>query len=347
MGIFGTLGKIVGGVANAATGGIAGSIIGGVGGLLDGGPTNATQAQQGGTQSGNTQTGFDPNSQAYIDMMRQQSQEAAQRASQGGYTPGINDWTQQSAGGAQTQMGMGGDMFGFGQGLANQALPGAMQTGAQGMEGFMNPYQQQVIGGMNDQFAREQLMQANQLSDQAQGAGAWGGSRSGVAEGIMRSRAGADHNLSISQMLSNQFNQNMGYLQNQRGQHQNMLGLAGQFGAQGAGIMGQGAGLLGQQGEYARQVQQNQMRDQLFADQQAQQLLQGGLGPMGTFSDTSGQQNQSGTAGTPAEPWWKRAAGGALAGYGIGDTLFPGGGYDPGTWDNPNPLSPDSVEGPY
>jgi hypothetical protein len=79
------------------------------------------------------------------------------------------------------QQAMGGTMG---------AMTGPLQVGA-----YMNPYQQAVIERTQQDIERQRQMAANQLGAQATAAGAFGGSRQGVAEGVLAGeygRMGAD-----------------------------------------------------------------------------------------------------------------------------------------------------------
>ena len=70
------------------------------------------------------------------------------------------------------------------------AMRGPLQVGQ-----YMNPYTQNVIERTQQDIERQRQMAANQLGAQAQAAGAFGGSRQGVAEGVLAGeygRMGAD-----------------------------------------------------------------------------------------------------------------------------------------------------------
>jgi hypothetical protein len=58
------------------------------------------------------------------------------------------------------------------------------QSAVGGIETYMNPYTQQVIDTSMADLERQRLMQQNQLGAQASAAGAFGGSRQGVAEAL-------------------------------------------------------------------------------------------------------------------------------------------------------------------
>ena len=69
--------------------------------------------------------------------------------------------------------------------FTNQAMGGPLNVGA-----FNNPYQQQVIDNTAQDIERQRQMALNNLGAQAQGAGAYGGSRQGVAEGVTNAEFG-------------------------------------------------------------------------------------------------------------------------------------------------------------
>lgn len=87
----------------------------------------------------------------------------------------------------------------------NRAAAGALQKAMGGTMGamtgplqvgqYMNPYTQNVIERTQQDIERQRQMAANQLGAQASAAGAFGGSRQGVAEGVLAGeygRMGAD-----------------------------------------------------------------------------------------------------------------------------------------------------------
>jgi len=154
-----------------------------------------------------------------------------------------------------TQTGMGT----IGQGIAplisaqQQFDPSTANTA-----GFMNDYQKNVtdaaIKQMNEQFAKQQ----SNLATQAQQAGAFGGSRMGVAEAELGKGLADVASQRIFQDLAQNFQQAQGQALNTFEQaRQREMGAAGQFGALGsaqAQLGGQQANLgaqsfgLGQQG---------------------------------------------------------------------------------------------------
>ena len=63
----------------------------------------------------------------------------------------------------------------------------AAQQAVGGIETYMNPYTQQVVDLAGQDIERQRQMAQNQLGSQAQAAGAFGGSRQGVAEAMTNS----------------------------------------------------------------------------------------------------------------------------------------------------------------
>lgn len=78
-----------------------------------------------------------------------------------------------------TQSPVGGNVYQTSANLFNQAAQGP------NIGQFMNPFTSDVIGRTGMDMARQAAMQQNTLGAQATQAGAFGGSRHGVAEGTM------------------------------------------------------------------------------------------------------------------------------------------------------------------
>ena len=82
----------------------------------------------------------------------------------------------------------------------NQAAAGALQGAIGGTQqamsaplhvgAYMNPYQQEVIDRTQQDIERQRQMAMNTLGAQATRAGAFGGSRQGVAEGVLAGEYG-------------------------------------------------------------------------------------------------------------------------------------------------------------
>ena len=146
---------------------------------------------------------------------------------------------QQAAGAQQAAMG--------------RTAMGMNQTAAGGMGAYANPYETQVVQQSLADVGRQAQMGFNQLGAQAQAAGAFGGSRHGIAQGEMgKSYAGQMAN-TAAQMRQQGFNTALGASQ---ADLQRQLGAAGQL-----------AGLGQQSFGYGQAIQQQQM--QQGAQQQA------------------------------------------------------------------------------
>lgn len=122
-------------------------------------------------------------------------------------------------------------MFGRGSGQYNpqgfnNALGFASQTGTQGIEQFFDPYQEQVIGGVQGDFDRQRLMSDQGAADLATKEGAFGGSRSAVLQGMGRNDINRNEANVTSGLRSQGFMNALQALLAARGQ-------AGQFGLSG------------------------------------------------------------------------------------------------------------------
>lgn len=101
---------------------------------------------------------------------------------------------------------------------------------------FMNPYQQQVIDANNANLARVNEQTSNQVNDEATRAGAFGGSRHGVAEGVALSNNDMANQRQNAQLLD----QGYGAAMNQAATTANLGFGAAQQGAQ-LGLAGVGS----------------------------------------------------------------------------------------------------------
>jgi hypothetical protein len=119
----------------------------------------------------------------------------------------------------QTQPGAGQNVYGQASSLFNQAAAGP------NIGQFMNPYSQMVTGNTLNSLERQRQMQMNSIGQQAGAAGAFGGSRHGVAEALTNegfARTGAE---TFGNLQSQGFNTALQAAQNQQGIQS---GLAGQ-----------------------------------------------------------------------------------------------------------------------
>lgn len=104
----------------------------------------------------------------------------------------------------QASQGLSASMMGTAAGMGYQPQqvgavtysPAQLQN--QSLQPYANPFEQQVIGGLqNDAFSQYQKMN-NQLGAEATAAGAFGGSRHGVAQGAMATGVQSDLNKQIA-----------------------------------------------------------------------------------------------------------------------------------------------------
>jgi hypothetical protein len=156
-----------------------------------------------------------------------------------------------------TQSPVGGNVYQTSANLYNQAAQGP------NIGQFMNPFNDQVVNRTGMDMGRQAAMQQNALGAQATQAGAFGGSRHGVAEGTMLGDYGRAFGDIAANLRQGGFNTALSAAQNQQGIQS---GLANQgFG------FGQG---IGQQ-----QMQQGSMMQSMN-----QMLIDAAKGQFGGFT---------------------------------------------------------------
>lgn len=161
---------------------------------------------------------------------------------------------------------------------AGQTLQGGQPIGQQQIQNYMNPYSNLVLNQQLQEMGRQAQMQQQGLNAQAVRAGAFGGSRQGIAQQELNRNLMQTQNQAIAQAMQ----QNYGQALNTAQQQQQMgLAAANQLGNLGQGIgslatqqfgvgqsMAQGLGSLGTQlgnmgvqqaalGQQAQQLGQN------------------------------------------------------------------------------------------
>ena len=151
----------------------------------------------------------------------------------------------------------------------NQAAAGALQQAMQGTQGamqgplavgqFMNPYTQNVINRTQMDIMRQQQMAQNQLGAQATAARAFGGSRQGVAEGVLAGEYGRMAGDIAAQQRQAGYTQALDAAMRDRAAR---LGAASQM-----GTLGQQAFGIGQT------IQQQQAQQGLLQQAMQQQLI--------------------------------------------------------------------------
>ncbi len=102
-----------------------------------------------------------------------------------------------------------------------------MMSGPLNVGAFNNPYQQQVVDNTQQDIERQRQMTMNTLGAQAQAAGAYGGSRHGVAEGVTNAEYGRMAANALAPLRMQGYNTAMANAMNDR---TSRLGAANQLG---------------------------------------------------------------------------------------------------------------------
>jgi len=221
-------------------------------------------------------------------------QRAATAAEQAGGIGGYQPFLTSGSGTIGTGLGTLGTALGtLGQAqtpitAAQQAISGSGQLFAPtDLSAYTNPYQQQVIDTTIAEMNRQAEISRNNLAAQGVGAGAFGGSRFGIAGTELDRNLADSQARALAQLNAQNYNQALGASQTafenqqRRQQAQSQLyggiaGLYGNLGGQQAGIAAQQAGIGGQQLGLGQLSQQLGLQDistmqQLGREQQAQQ----------------------------------------------------------------------------
>ena len=159
-------------------------------------------------------------------------------------------------------------------GLAGQAANvgnqyNQMATNPYAVGAFMNPYVQQSLQPQLNQLAQQGNIASTQAASQATGSGAFGGTRSALAQNLAQQNALMAQQQAIGQGYNTAFNNAQNAMQYGAG-----LGLQGlQTGLTGMGQAGQAASTLGQLGQQALTGQEGILsaQGQAGATQQQQQ----------------------------------------------------------------------------
>ena len=146
-------------------------------------------------------------------------------------------------GSGSNMIGQGRDVVGNAIGALNPAADrvnqGMTQTAAEGMATYQNPFEDQVVQASMRDIGNQGLQMQNTLGAQAQAAGAFGGSRHGIAEAELAKSTQQQMLDQAARLRQQGFNTALGASQADLGRQ---LGAAGQS----AGIAGQAAGMGGQ-----------------------------------------------------------------------------------------------------
>ena len=207
---------------------------------------------------------------------------------------------------AQTTLDTGLGTLDTGLGTIGRAeTAGALSTGIfdpSMTQQFMNPYQkavtEQALAQLNKQFAEQQAGR----SAGAVGAGAFGGSRQGVLEGIAQRELGDVASRRIFEDLARNFGQAqqsaMTSFENQQRRQANQASLLSQLAGQQAGIAGQQASIGGQQAGIGQQIAGIAGQEAGISEAQARQAMQqAGLGELAQNIDLRELQALQGIGG--------------------------------------------------
>ena len=142
------------------------------------------------------------------------------------YAGGPNKWQQNQGQGLDTIGGQYGneggfwdqeqDIYGNVGGMNAQQLGPMDRSGGPGA-GYMNPYQDQMLGGLQKDYGESLAMMKNQIGGGAGSANAFGGARHGVAEGVGGAKAMDDYLRSATGIRADSYDKGMQYM----GQDQN------------------------------------------------------------------------------------------------------------------------------
>ena len=110
---------------------------------------------------------------------------------------------------------------------------------------YMSPYTQQVEQQAMRQLDDQRLRSLNQTADNATAAGAFGGSRHGVMEGVVNAETAKQAGLMSAQLRDQAYRQGLTAMESDFGRNMQAQGMNQQAGLQGAGLNLQGAAAMG------------------------------------------------------------------------------------------------------
>src|SRR5688572_7698288 len=104
-------------------------------------------------------------------------------------------------------------------GQAMNSLGFASQRGLDGVDAYMNPYQDEVIGGVNSDFDRQRAQSRLAADDEAAKAGAFGGDRAAVYKGVLERGVNQNEADVVSRLRAGGWQDAVMQLLNERGRH--------------------------------------------------------------------------------------------------------------------------------
>lgn len=218
------------------------------------------------TNTSTQKTTLDQNSQQFLDAFRSNALGNFQQSGQ--LPPGLEGFSARS------------------NQLSGNPLDFAMQTGLTGINQFLNPELENVIGGVRGDFDIQRENAINRAGAEAEGANAFGGSRSGILQAQALGDVNRAETSTLSNLRSNAFANARGALFSERSR----LGGLGQTGLN------------------------NQFRLGQFMNQRQQQALAGLVPGLGVGGSTVETQNVTPQSRSP----FAGAVGGAATGATFG-----------------------------
>ena len=230
---------------------------------------------------------------------------------------GLGQLTFDPTTGAVTGAGTGTGVAGY-QPFLDQA---AAYSGPQAFQGFMSPYQQQVIDTTLAEFDTQTAMGVPQLAANAIQQGAFGGGREGIAQAQYASDAAKNRAALQAQLLGQGFTQANQLAQNAFEQQRNLASLQPSLAA--SGVQQLGAAGTGNLAFQQAQLDAAQQRSQLAYNEPLSRLnaFGSGIASQASGSPTTTTNTTLGGAGTVGPLSQALSAG--LSAYGLG-SIFGG-----------------------
>ena len=199
-------------------------------------------------------------------------------------------------------------------GFASETLRGA--AGPLDISGYMDPYQEQVIGATQADFARQRALAMNDVGDVFTQSGAFGGSRQGVAEGVALGQLGQAEAQTLAGIRSTGYQNAVQAALQQRGLSLGAAGQAANLGFGGAqGLYGLQQGALGAQAQLGLMQQGVSQAENDFMYQQYLREQQDPFQRYGLLAGTlNAPYGQTQTTQTSQSPWNAILGAGATVG---------------------------------
>jgi len=246
---------------------------------------------------------------------------------------GQNVLTQAAQQQAATQAGLGqltfgaeGDVIGVGTGTGVAGYQpfldqAAAYSGPQAYQGFMSPYQQQVIDTTLAEFDTQTAQGVPQLAANAIQAGAFGGGREGVAQAQYASDAAAKRAALQAQLLGQGFTQANQLAQQGFEQQRNLASLQPSLAA--SGVQQLGAAGTGNLAFQQAQLDAAQQRNQLAYNEPLSRLNAFGSGIAAQMSGAPTTTTTTTLGGAGSVGPLSQALSAGLSAYGLG-SIFGG-----------------------